>query len=123
MTAMSHLPGMEWDFPDQLRHVDLAGGGEADHVVRATGQRVRKVIEKNGGALIEERPLSGWLRDLRCRDGIRDGHARTRNAAHMDDQQRLALVETSTQGDEPGVPAQLCAISSAMASVHLAGAG
>ena len=46
MTAMAHLAGMEWDFRDQLRRVDLGGGGTAYYVYDAAGERVRKVVEQ-----------------------------------------------------------------------------
>ena len=107
MTAMSHLPGMEWDFRDQLQHVDLAGGGDAYYVYDATGQRVRKVIEKNGGALIEERLYLGGFEIFRRRNASGTVTLERETLHIMDDQQRIALVETRTQGSEPGVPAQL----------------
>jgi RHS repeat-associated protein len=107
MTAMSHLPGMEWDFRDQLQHVNLAGGGDAYYVYDATGQRVRKVVEKNGGALIEERLYLGGFEIFRRRNGSRTVTLERETLHIMDDQQRIALVETRTQGSEPGVPAQL----------------
>ena len=46
MTSMPHLPQMDWDFKDQLQRVDLEGGGTAYYLYDATGQRVRKVIER-----------------------------------------------------------------------------
>jgi RHS repeat-associated protein len=107
MTAMPHLPGMEWNFNDQLRHVNLVGGGNAYYVYDVAGQRVRKVLEKNGGALIEERLYLGGCEIFRRRDG-EGAVTLERETLHiMDDRQRLALVETRTQGTEPGVPAQL----------------
>jgi RHS repeat-associated protein len=107
MTAMPHLPGMEWDFRDQLQHVDLEGGGDAYYVYDATGQRVRKMIEKNGGALIEERLYLGGFEIFRRRDASGSVTLERETLHVMDDQQRIALVETRIQGSEPGVPAQL----------------
>ena len=107
MTAMSHLPGMEWDFRDQLQHVDLAGGGDAYYVYDATGQRVRKVVEKNGGALVEERLYLGGFEIFRRRNAAGTVTLERETLHIMDDQRRIALVETRTQGSEPGVPAQL----------------
>jgi RHS repeat-associated protein len=107
MTAMPHLPGMDWDFHDQLQHVALAGGGDAYYVYDATGQRVRKVIEKNSGALIEERLYLGGFEIFRRRNGSGTVMLERETLHIMDDQQRIALVETRTQGSEPGVPAQL----------------
>jgi hypothetical protein len=48
MTRMPHLADMDWSFMDQLRHVDLGGGGTAYYVYGLGGQRLRKVIERNG---------------------------------------------------------------------------
>jgi hypothetical protein len=107
MTAMPHLSGMGWDFHDQLRHADLAGGGDAYYVYDATGQRVRKVIEKNVGALIEERLYLGGFEIFRRRNGSGTITLERETLHVMDDTQRMALVETRTQGSEPGVPAQL----------------
>jgi RHS repeat-associated protein len=107
MTALPHLPNMEWDFDDQLQHVDLAGGGDAYYVYDATGQRIRKVVEKNGGALIEERLYLGGFEIFRRRNASGTVTLERETLHIMDDQQRIALVETRTQGSELGVPAQL----------------
>jgi RHS repeat-associated protein len=106
MTAMPHLANMSWDFRDQLQRVDLGGGGTAYYVYDAGGQRLRKVIEKNGGALIEERITLGGFETFRRRTAA--GIVLERETLHvMDDDRHIALVETRTQGEEPDVPAQL----------------
>ncbi|MBI4488140.1 MAG: toxin [Deltaproteobacteria bacterium] len=111
MVRMPHLggahpdPNMHWDHKDQLRQADLGGGGEAYYVYDAAGQRVRKVVEKNNGALIEERIYLGGFEIFRRRNG--SGIALERETLHiMDEKQRIALVETRTQGDD-GSPEQL----------------
>lgn len=105
MLSMPHLPKMEWDFKDELRSVDLGGGGTAYYVYDATGQRVRKVVEKNHGTLIEERIYLGGFEVYRERQN--GTLALERETLHiMDDKQRIALVETRTHGDD-GSPAQL----------------
>jgi RHS repeat-associated protein len=53
ITRMPHLPAMEWNFMDQLRQVDLSGGGAAHYVYGLGGQRTRKVIERNGNTKLE----------------------------------------------------------------------
>jgi RHS repeat-associated protein len=94
---------MDWDFKDQLQRVDLVGGGTAYYTYDATGQRVRKVIEKNQGNLIEERIYLGRLEIFRQRSG--NDVKLEREALHvMDDKQRIALVETRTQGDDDSPP-------------------
>ena len=106
MTAMPHLPHMDWNFRDQLQHVDLVGGGDAYYVYDESGQRVRKVVEKNGGALIEERIYLGGFEVFRRRNGAGSVTLERETLHIMDDKQRIALVETRTQGND-GSPPQL----------------
>lgn len=102
MLAMAHLPHMDWDFKDQLRHVDLAGGGEAFYVYDAGGQRVRKVVEKSNGTLLEERIYLGGFEVFRKRQN--GTLTLERETLHvMDDKQRIALVETRTLGTDPAL--------------------
>ncbi|MEH2539207.1 SpvB/TcaC N-terminal domain-containing protein [Bradyrhizobium sp. AZCC 1699] len=96
MTAMPHLPDMQWDFRDQLQHVDLIGGGDAYYVYGPSGQRVRKIVEKNGGALIEERIYLGGFEIFRQRSGTGSVTLARETLHIMDDKQRIALVETKT---------------------------
>jgi len=63
MTAMPHLPILRWDFEDQLMQADLQGGGTAHYVYDAGGQRVRKVVERNG-ATVEERIYLGGMKSI-----------------------------------------------------------
>ncbi len=97
MTAMPHLATMVWDFEDQLQQVDLGGGGTAYYVYDVAGQRVRKVIERETGARRKERIyLDGF--EI-CREYSSNGATVTveRESLHvMDDEQRIALVETLT---------------------------
>jgi RHS repeat-associated protein len=53
MTRMPHLAAMDWNFMDQLRQVDLGGGGTAYYGYGLGGQRMRKVIERNGNLKLE----------------------------------------------------------------------
>jgi RHS repeat-associated protein len=104
MTSMLHLQQMEWDFEDQLHYVEK-GTEEIYYVYDAAGQRVRKVVEKNNGALIEERIYLGGFEVFRRSNG--NGLKLERETLHiMDDQQRIALVETRTKGDDDS-PEQL----------------
>ncbi len=99
MIRMSHLGGahpadnLHWDFEDQLERVDLRGGETAYYVYDAAGQRARKVIEAAGGAPREERIYLGGYEVYRKRSGTHAGLER-RTLHIMDDQQRIALVET-----------------------------
>ncbi len=56
MTSMPYLPdsaSLQWDFKDQLKQVNLGGGGMAYYVYGSGGNRVRKIIERNGGKKTE----------------------------------------------------------------------
>jgi len=48
MIKMPHLSNIAWNFMEQLRHVDLAGGGMAYYGYGVGGQRIRKVIDRIG---------------------------------------------------------------------------
>jgi len=94
MTSINSMQ-MGWDFKDQLQQVELGGGGTAYYVYDANGQRVRKVVEKNNGNLIEERIYLGGFEVFRQRNG--NGIKLERETLQiMDDKQRIALVETKT---------------------------
>ncbi|MBD1930315.1 MULTISPECIES: SpvB/TcaC N-terminal domain-containing protein [Cyanophyceae] len=97
MTKMPHLTQMDWDFKDQLQRVDLGGGGVAYYVYDAAGQRVRKVIERQNGSRQEERIYLGGFEIYRKYNGSGNTVTLERETLHiMDDQQRIALVETKT---------------------------
>lgn len=94
MLDMPHLAEMTWNFKDQLRAVDLGGGGQSYYVYDASGQRVRKVQEHNGGAK-EERIYLGGFEIYRKR--LAGEIKFERETLHvMDDKQRIALIETKT---------------------------
>jgi RHS repeat-associated protein len=114
MLSMPHLGGgmpgpcMHWDYKDQLRQIDLGGGGSAHYVYDAAGQRVRKVWEKAPG-LTEERIYLGGFEIFRRHAGPIGANTATleRETLHvMDDKQRIAMVETRTRGND-GSPEQL----------------
>ncbi len=104
MVRMPHLGGglpsqnMHWDYKDQLCQTDLGGGGAAWYVYDASGQRVRKVVEKAPG-LTEERIYVGGFEIFRKHGGPIGANTATlerENLQLMDDKQRIALVETRT---------------------------
>ncbi len=98
MTAMPHLPTMRWDFADQLSAVDLQGGGTAYYVYDGGGQRVRKVIERNGATVEERIYLGGYEVYRKRQSGVLQLERETLHV--MDGQQRVAMVETRTQGND-----------------------
>jgi len=104
MNKMPHLGRMDWDFKDQLSGFK-EGTTEALYAYNASGQRVRKVVKKNDGRVVEERIYLGGFEIFRRLKGT---NKVTRETLHiMDDQQRIALVETRTEGREADTPRQL----------------
>ncbi len=98
MTAMPHLAAMDWDYADQLRHVEVSNGQDVYFVYDGSGQRVRKVYEHSG--LIEERIYLGGYEVYRKYTGT-DIHTATlnveRQTVHVaDDARRVCMVETLT---------------------------
>ncbi len=56
MTSMPHLSApdsMKWNFNDQLKELNLGGGGNAYYVYGSGGKRIRKIIERPGGKKLE----------------------------------------------------------------------
>jgi RHS repeat-associated protein len=100
MLTMPHLDGIEWDFKDQMRHVDKGGGGDVYFVYDASGQRIRKVWEHSG--IIEERIYLGGF-ELYRRHELGDVVLERETLHILDDAQRIAMVETKTI-DEPADP-------------------
>jgi RHS repeat-associated protein len=116
LLQMPQLQTIQWDYKDALQMtrrqaVDaddedgLAHVGERTwYVYDATGQRIRKVTEDAGGAVKSERLYLGGSEIYR-RYGA---NPLARETLHvMDNTQRVALVETRTEGDEPDVPGVL----------------
>ncbi len=98
MTSMPHLPAansMSWNFLDQLSEVDLGGGGTAYYVYGADGNRVRKIIERQGG-LKTERIYLGALEIYRETQS-KDEPNLERYTLHVADSTgRIAQVDTKT---------------------------
>ena len=106
MTAMPHLPNMSWDFHDRLRHVKLDSQNTAYYVYGADGRRVRRVVEKNGGALLEDHLTLGGFEVFRHRKAGGKLTLERQTLHVMDDRERIAMVETRTHGGERNVPRQ-----------------
>lgn len=116
MTTMPHLPSMVWDFRDQLQATSrqvVNNGGTPEttyYVYDATGQRVRKVTEREAGpgqtpTRKEERFYVGTFEIFRKYEN--NAVTLERETLHlMDSKQRLVIVETRTQGDD-GSPSQV----------------
>ncbi len=110
MTRMPHLPVMLWTFLDQLqassKQVINNGTPETTYYVYdAGGQRTRKLTEKNGTTVKERIYLGGW--EL-YRETVVGQLRVERETLHvMDDQNRIALIETKTVSDGAQVPSPI----------------
>jgi RHS repeat-associated protein len=111
MLHMPQLQVMQWNFRDQLRLTQRqkVNGNDPDgdehqgehtwYVYDATGQRVRKVTVLPTGQLKDERIYLGAFEIYRRQD-VSDKAVVRQTLRIMDDTQRIALVETRTQGDD-----------------------
>ncbi len=92
MASMPHLSAMDWDFAEKLCHI-TRGTTEAYYNYDGNGIRTRKVVVKNG--VTETRLYLGgfeiWRKSV---NGALDTERETLHV--MDDQRRIALVETLT---------------------------
>ncbi|MGH9871286.1 MAG: SpvB/TcaC N-terminal domain-containing protein [Pyrinomonadaceae bacterium] len=112
MRRMPQLQVMRWDFKDQLhmtrRQAVNPSNEEREHdgertwyVYDSGGQRVRKVTELAGGQIKDERIYLGGF-EIYHQNGV---NPIVRETLHvMDDKQRIALVETRTQGNDGSPP-------------------
>ncbi len=92
---------LSWDFKDHLHEVHLPHEATAYYVYDAAGQRVRKVICRQNGTKQRERLYLGGFEIYREYNGTESTTPKLeREALHiMDDNQRIALVETKTIDD------------------------
>lgn len=109
MNTMPHLPLMQWDYRDQLQATSqqvVKTGGTPEttyYVYDAAGQRVRKITELASGNLKDERIYLGGFEIYRQHSGAHAGLVR--ETLHIvDDKQRIALIETRTQGSDLAPP-------------------
>lgn len=104
MLSMPQLSAVDWNFREELQHAGLGGGGDAWYVYDCNGQRMRKVIEKQGHKSAD-RIYMGLVEIYRERTGA--SITLERSSLHvMDDKKRIAMVDTRTKGND-GTPPQL----------------
>ncbi len=100
ITAMPHLPQMRWDFADQLKEVDLGGGGHEYYAYTLAGGkdfgvRRRKVTERAGGKTCDRIYLGDY--EVYRERTQANGTAMERTTLHIqDDKGRIALIDTHT---------------------------
>jgi RHS repeat-associated protein len=85
---------MAWDYKDQLKQVDLGGGGTAYYVYDASGERVRKVIVKTGGIVEQRIYLGGYEIYRKTISGTLDFERETLRIS--DDRKAIVDIETKT---------------------------
>jgi RHS repeat-associated protein len=109
ITSMPQLQWLAWDFRDQLTStqrqavnaLDQDGvqhqGERTYYQYDVTGQRLRKVTERQNGTLKNERVYFGGFEVYREHDGAGVNVTLERETLHvMDSKRRVALVETKT---------------------------
>ncbi|MDB5200367.1 MAG: spvB [Chitinophagaceae bacterium] len=92
MHGMESVQNELWDFMDRFKEAGLGGGGTVYYVYDSTGERIRKVIERQNG-LIQERIYLAGIEIYRERNNA--GTTLERETLHvMDDRTRIAMVDT-----------------------------
>jgi RHS repeat-associated protein len=129
VTAMPHLTFMQWGFKDMLRAtsrqaVNVGTPETTFYVYDASGQRVRKVTERQNGSRKDERIYLGGFEVYRAYGADGSAVVLERETLHvMDDKRRIALIETKTVDNgnpvaEP-VPTQRCQLDNHLGSASL----
>ena len=99
ITVMPHLSALDWDYADQMRHVDVNGSDDVYFNYDATGQRVRKVWITNSGTWRRERIYLGGYEIWRKYNLVSGNWVLQdeRETVHVsDDQRRICIVESLT---------------------------
>lgn len=105
MTKMPHLTAMEWNSFDQLTRVDLGGGGEAHYIYDAGGQRMRRVVERDGNLNLEWVYLGGVMVFRRRRRDTGDVLLERWTTFIADEAGPIAQVDTKTRDADNQDPA------------------
>lgn len=111
ITAMPHLPVIQWDYRDQLRATarQAANGGTPEttyYVYDASGQRVRKVTESYAAAGVdpvrmkERMYLGGFELYREYENSSADVKLERESLQVTDDKRMVALVETKTKAPD-----------------------
>src|SRR6266498_5176713 len=100
MKSMSHLPVIDWNYADRMKHANKnLGGGDVYFTYDGSGQRVRKVWLKAGNSIDERIYIGGWETFRQRAGSLTTAPTFERETLHvMDDQRRIAMVETKTIG-------------------------
>jgi RHS repeat-associated protein len=107
MTKIPHLAALNWNVLDQLCRVDLGGGGDAYYVCGAGGERLRKVIDRNGALQLEWLFLGPLMRFRRRRRDTGELKYERWTVNIADSSGPFAQVDTKTldaEDADPDVP-------------------
>lgn len=105
MTRMPHLAAMDWNIMDQLRQVNLGGGGTVHYVYSLGGQRLRKVIERNGNLSLEWIFLGPVTIFRRRRRDTNDLRLERRTVHISDNAGHIAQIDIKTRDEDNDDPA------------------
>ncbi|GLY94445.1 SpvB/TcaC N-terminal domain-containing protein [Actinoplanes sp. NBRC 103695] len=105
MTRMPHLAALDWNVLDQLRRVDLGGGGTAFYSYGTGGARTRTVIERPGNLNLEWIFLGAVTLFRRRRRGADEPHFTRWTVQIGDDLGQIAQADTKTRDDDGEEPA------------------
>lgn len=98
MTRMPHLDALVWDTSDRLSELDLGGGGRTYYVYGLGGTRLKKVIERPGGQVLEWLYLGGVVIHRRRR--VNGTISFERHTVHVaGDFGQIAQVDIKRQDD------------------------
>ncbi len=103
MVGMPQISTLAWDSMDQLQRVELGGGGRAYYVYDSGGQRIRKVLERQGSLRVE-RIYLGPLEIYRERTGNNAPHFERQTVYISDNTGRIAQVDTKTRDQTTSDP-------------------
>ena len=91
---LSHMANpIKWNFREEMQAVDMSNSLKAWYVYDAQGQRVRKIIEKDGGA-IEERLFLDGVEVYQERDASNLVQLERETVHVQDDAGRIVMVDT-----------------------------
>lgn len=129
IVQMPHLPLMRWDFLDRFaassRQIVNCGTPETTYYIYdSSGERVRKVTDRANGSRKTERLYVGGFELFREFAGDGGDLTLERETLHvMDDQQRVAVVETLTVDRDDallsGVPLQRFQLANHLGSASI----
>jgi len=95
MLTISSLQSLGWNFKDEFKEAGLGGGGTAYYAYDGSGQRVRKILERQDGTK-EERIYLGSVEIYRGINGVGTTVDETQTLHIKDGACRISMVETIT---------------------------